>query len=136
MRQRNDGQGEVNSVQNQFTAYLTVAIQRRKRDYMDKKNRLLAHEISDSLQRMDIPDPNALEPLEYFPVLMSLENLMLLEAIESLDELERSILFARVLEKCDYGELAKKLGLHYKGVSAAYYRVLQKLRRKLGGDKQ
>lgn len=136
MRQRNDGQGEVNSLQNQFTAYLTVAIQRRKRDYMNKKNRLLAHEISDSFQRMDIPDPNALEPPEYFPVLMSLENLMLLEAIESLDELERSILFARVLEKCDYGELAKKLGLRYKGVSAAYYRVLQKLRRKLGGDKQ
>ena len=78
---------------------------------------------------------NTLELLEQLPVLMCLENEALLEAIESLNELERNILFARVLERRTYDELAQKLSLRYKGVSTAYYRVIQKLRRKLRGDK-
>ncbi len=57
----------------------------------------------------------------------------LLKAIDGLKESEQTILFARVVEECSYGELAQKLGLRYKGVSAAYYRVVQKIRRNLGG---
>ena len=74
--------------------------------------------------------------LEQLPVLMRLENMALLAAIESLTDLERSILFARVLDECGYDAIAGKLGLRYKGASTAYYRVIQKLRRKLRGDKE
>ena len=135
MQQRIDGLEESNRLQNHFTAYLIKAIQRQKKDYMNKKKRLLEHEVSDDFLEEVDSSQNTLELLEQLPVLMCLENEALLEAIESLNELERNILFARVLERCTYDELAQKLGLRYKGVSTAYYRVIQKLRRKLRGDK-
>ena len=72
--------------------------------------------------------------LEQLPVLMRLENTALLKAIERLKTPEQMILFARVLEECSYDEIAQKLGLRYKGASAAYYRVLQKLRQSLEGE--
>lgn len=135
MRQRNSGQDEVNDLQNRFTAYLIKAIQRQKKDYMAKKSRLLAHEVSENFQEMDVPDQSMLELLEQLPILMCLENMVLLEAIKSLDELEQGILFDRVLEEYSYDDLAQKLGLRYKGASAAYYRVIQKLRQKMRGGK-
>ena len=135
MQQRIDGLEESNRLQNHFTAYLIKAIQRQKKDYMNKKKRLLEHEVSDDFLEEVDSSQNTLELLERLPVLMCLENEALLEAIESLNELERNILFARVLERRTYDELAQKLGLRYKGVSTAYYRVIQKLRRKLRGDK-
>ena len=95
MQQRIDGLEESNRLQNHFTAYLIKAIQRQKKDYMNKKKRLLEHEVSDDFLKV----------------------------------------FARVLERRTYDELAQKLSLRYKGVSTAYYRVIQKLRRKLRGDK-
>lgn len=135
MRQRNSGQDEVNILQNRFTAYLIKAIRRQKKDYMAKKNRLLAHEIYGTFQEKNLPDRNTPELPEQLPVLMCLENMALLEAIKDLNELERGILFARVLEQYSYDELAQKLGLRYKGASAAYYRVIQKLRQKMRGEK-
>jgi len=135
MRQRNDGQDEINGLQNRFTAYLIRAIRRQKKDYMDKRSRLLAHEASCGLQEAAVPDQNALDLLEQLPILMRLENTALLEAIKSMNELERGILFARVLEECSYDELAQRLDLRYKGASAAYYRVIRKLRRQIRGEK-
>lgn len=135
MRQRNNEQDDVNILQNRFTAYLIKAIRRQKKDYMAKKNRLLAHEISGDFQEINLPDRNTPELLEQLPVLMCLENMALLEAVRSLNELEQDILFARVLEQYSYDELAQMLGLRYKGASAAYYRVIQKLRQKMRGEK-
>ena len=66
--------------------------------------------------------------LEQLPVLMCLENVILLKAIKELKESERTILFAHILEEYSYDELAQMLGLRYKGAAATYYRVLQKLR--------
>ena len=135
MRQRNKEQEEAKSLQNQFTAYLLIAIRRRKKDYLNKQRRLANHEILSSVQEITIPDQSTLDLFEQLPVLMRLENLALLKAIEGLEESERTILFARILEEYSYDELAQRLGLRYKGASAAYYRVLQKLRRSLGGKK-
>ena len=87
------------------------------------------HEVSADFQEIAVPDQNTLDLMEQLPALMRLEDTVLLKAIESLEEPERAILFARVLEECSYDELAHKLGLRYKGASAAYYRVVQKLRR-------
>ncbi len=134
MRQRNEEQDEAKNLQNHFTAYLLSAIRRRKKDYLDKQRRLINHEVSADFQEMMVPDQRTLDLLEQLPVLMRLENMALLKAIESLNESEQTILFARILEECSYDELAQKLGLRYKGASAAYYRVIQKLRKKLRGD--
>lgn len=93
----------------------------------------MSHEVSTDFQEITIPNQSTLDLSEQLPVLMCLESVALLKAIDGLKESEQTILFARVVEECSYGELAQKLGLRYKGVSAAYCRVVQKIRRNLGG---
>lgn len=134
MRQRKEEQSEAKILQNHFTGYLLSAIRCRKKDYLNKQRRVAGHEVSADFQEMALPDQSSLDLLEQLPVLMRLENTALLKAIERLKTLEQMILFARVLEECSYDEMAQKLGLRYKGASAAYYRVLQKLRRSLEGE--
>lgn len=135
MRLQDDEQNEARDLQNHFTAYLLSAIRRRKKDYLNKQRCLMNHEVSADFQEIAVPDQNTLDLMEQLPVLMRLEDTALLKAIERLEEPERMILFTRVLEGYSYNELAHKLGLRYKGASAAYYRVVQKLRRILGGEK-
>lgn len=134
MRQQKEEQSEAKILQNHFTAYLLSAIRRRKKDYLNKQRRVAGHEVSADFQEMALPDQSSLDLLEQLPVLMRLENTALLKAIERLKTPEQMILFARVLEECSYDEIAQKLGLRYKGASAAYYRVLQKLHRSLKGE--
>ena len=93
MGHKNNGQGENNALQNQFTAYLQTALRRRKRDYMDKLLRVNKREI----------------PVD---------------------------LFERILNERSYEDLAAPLGLRYSGVSAAYRRIIQKLRQELGEGKK
>ena len=54
-------------------------------------------------------------------------------ALKQLDERERYVLVARVLEGKTFDEIADKLGIKYKGVAAIYYRTTAKLRNILGG---
>ena len=45
MTQRNDGRGEINSLQNPFTAYLTVAVRRCKSRYLEVLLDLIVYEM-------------------------------------------------------------------------------------------
>lgn len=134
MRQQNEEPDEAKSLQNHFTAYLLRAIRRRKKDYLNRQWRLTVHEVSVDFQEISVPDQSTLDLMEQLPVLMRLESVALLKAIEELGEPQRTILFTHVLEGYSYNELAQKLGLRYKGASAAYYRVVQKLRKELRGE--
>ena len=64
-----------------------------------------------------------------------MEDTPLTRALEHLTERERYILFGRVLGERSYEELSGPLGLRYHGTVAAYRRVIQKLRKELGGGK-
>ena len=44
MHTRNDGKGESNILQNEFTAYLSVAVIRKKKDLLKKREHLQRHE--------------------------------------------------------------------------------------------
>ena len=44
MWQRNNGKSETEIIQNQFTAYLTTAVQRRRHDYIQQQDRRLQME--------------------------------------------------------------------------------------------
>lgn len=50
MTQRNDGRGEINSLQNHFTAYLTVAVRRCKSRYLEDLRKLAVYEPSYDFQ--------------------------------------------------------------------------------------
>lgn len=132
MGHKNDGQGAMNGLQNQFTAYLQTALKRKKRDYMRKQFRVANHEIAVDFQTTQFSDDTVraegAEVLE--------ENLALMQALSRLTARERYILFERMINGYGYDALTKPLGLRYSGVSAAYRRIVQKLWQELGeGEK-
>ena len=131
MWQKNDGQNEADKLQNRFTAYISVAIQRRRNAYIMQSVRqqqlesLTENPVSGS--EYDILD----DILGELPLLMQLENDKLLYALKELDERERQIFLARVLDDKSFEELAGVIGLSYKGVAAVYYRALRKIRNRM-----
>ncbi len=132
MGHKNNGQGEVNALQNQFTAYLLTALKRKKRDYINKQIQISGHEFAVDFQAAQFSD-DAADAMDRD---VSTEDLALTEALGRLTARERYILFEHILNDCSYDELAKPLGLRYNGVSAAYHRIIQKLRKELGGGRK
>ena len=136
MWQKNDGTGEANILQNQFTAYLVTALHRQKVDYLRRRTRLTQHEFSVDFQE-EWPEFQTGSEIEIqLPIQMQLENIALGAALERLKERDRYIFFARVLDERSFQELAGELGMEYKGVAAAYYRVIQKIKKEMRGDKE
>lgn len=136
MWQKNDGTGEANILQNQFTAYLVTALHRQKVDYLRRRTRLIQHEFSVDFQEEWSEFQTASEIEIQLPIQMQLENIALGAALERLKERDRYIFFARVVDERSFEELAEELGMGYKGVAAAYYRVIQKIKEEMRGDKE
>lgn len=133
---KNDGQNEEDLLQNRFTAYISVALQRRRKDYMLQEMRQQQLEI---LTDNPVSDGNyeILEDvISELPLLMQLENDKLLHALKGLDEKERQVFFARVLDEKSFEELANTTGVSYKSVTALYYRVLRKIRNRMRGNNE
>lgn len=131
MRYKNNGQGEDNILQNQFTAYLVTAIRWRKSTYLKKRIRIKQYEFSSDFdntfaQALETPEETAAS-LEQ----LALDSIMLTRALGQISDRERYIFFARALERRSFQDLALELGLGYKGVAAIYYRALQKLKKEL-----
>lgn len=131
MWQKNDGYMEADVLQNRFTAYTSVAIQRRRNAYIMQVVRQ---------QQLETLTENPVSNNDYdivediigeLPLLMQLENDKLLCALKELDERERQIFLARVLDEKSFEELACTVGLGYKGVAAVYYRALHKIRKQM-----
>lgn len=131
MWQQKNGSESSKELQYHFTGYLQKAIRRNKAAYQEKVRRLAFYEISADVEDMRILDEMAPDMLETLPLLMRLGNADLIQALERLDERELRILLARVLEDQAFEIIARGLGLQYKGASAAYYRVVRKLRKEL-----
>ena len=131
MWQKNNGHSESDVLQNRFTAYISVAIKHRRRAYVlqaigqQQLETLTENPVSSDYN--DILE----DVMSELPILMQLENEMLLHALKELDERERQILFARVLNEKSFAELANEFGLGYKGVAAVYYRALHKIRNRM-----
>ena len=135
MRIRNTGTGEDNIAQNQFTAYLITAVRRKKSTYLQAQAKLEQHEIATDFTEDCLGDSEKSELMESrVHGSLLLENTALERALERMEARERLILFARVLDEQDFESLAAELGLTYKGVTSAYYRLIRKIKKGLGGD--
>lgn len=131
----NDGSDPTNAVQNRFTAYLTTAIKRQKYQYIKKKVQQSSHEVSvDDTEYTDLW-PEEVDMLAGLPPLAQMENQRLLQVLIGLTDRERYVLLAHILDERKFDELAKELGLGYKGVAAVYYRALQKVQKGMRGDR-
>lgn len=132
MWQRNNGKSETEIIQNQFTAYLTTAVQRRRNDYLQQiDKRQQAESLTEDFllgAKYHIEE----DILLGLPVLMQLEDSALLHALKELSERERYIFLERVLDGKSFEMLAEEMELGYKGVTAVYYRTIQKIKRKMG----
>lgn len=135
MSMRNDGSDPINAVQNRFTAYLITAIKRKKHQYIQKKIRRSAREVSiDDAISSDLW-PEEVDMLAGLPPLAQMENQRLLQILIGLTDRERYVLLAHILDEREFDDLAKELGLGYKGVTAVYYRALRKVKKEMRGDR-
>lgn len=124
----NNGSNEQEKLQNRFTALVSRSMSRAKIDYIRKeecRNRFTC--VMEDEKMAFIPDET--DFISNF-----CESDALSFALSQLEERERYVLFARVLEERDFEEIADKLGLKYKGVTALYYRTVAKLRELIGGN--
>ncbi len=69
--------------------------------------------------------------LSELPLSMQLEDSALIHALKEVNDRERHIFFARVLDERSFESLAEEMGLGYKGVAAIYYRTIQKIKKKI-----
>lgn len=127
MINRNNGISNQEKIQNEFTAYISTAMSRERIAFLKSEARRRSHtyEMDDEKFAL-IPDSSDF-------VLDLCDTDALACALKQLDERERYVLFARVLEEKSFEEIADKLGIKYKGVAAIYYRTTAKLRNILGG---
>lgn len=127
MINRNNGVSEQEILQNEFTAFISTAMNRERIAFLKReaRRRSYTYEMEDEKFEL-IPDSSDF-------VLDLCDTDALAYALNKLDERERYVLLARVLEEKSFEEIADKLCLKYKGVAAIYYRTTEKLRNTLGG---
>ena len=120
MWERNDGNGESNVLQNQFTAYLAAAIRRRKIQYLRSKVQVRQYELSLEIQEQlmsFLAEPDMIHSL---PLIEQLENMKLRNSLERTKERDLYIFFAKVLEGRSLAEIAVELGVGYNTVASVY----------------
>lgn len=124
---------DSNDIQNQFTAYLSTAVKRRRNGYIIHAMRQQQREclMDEPVSEEDYDTPEDIP--DQLPVLMQLENNALLQALKGLNERERRIFLARALEEKPFSEIAKEVGIGCSNTSSVYYRVLHKIRDQMMG---
>ena len=133
MWKQNDGIGESSILQNEFTAYLGTAIRRRKIQYLQSKAKLRYYEVL--LESQDCnSDFDEMDMMSGLPFIEQLENVRLQQVLTKINQRNLYILFAKILEHRSLAEIAIELGLKCNTVTAAYYRVIHRLKKELGGD--
>lgn len=126
MNDCNDGSNTY-LLQNQFTAFLTTALNNRRLMYLRSRGRRLHREVSTDdyavfyIQQEEFDD-------------LFLDSEALHQALKAIKEKERLVLLSRVIEEQSFDEIGAKLEIGYKGAAAIYYRTIAKLRKMLGGD--
>lgn len=131
---RNDGIGESNIIQNRFTAYLTIAIRRKRNSYLIQHSKQKKLEISlDEGGELELffTDTSVNTNTDKKDLSNGFENDQLGQAIEKLKERDRIILFKRAIDQKSFVEIAEELNINYVTVKASFRRTLEKLRKEL-----
>ena len=129
---RNNNIGEINILQNQFTAYLVKAVRRRRARYLHSKIVQAKCEIP-----LNVNSPHPALRVEQdltvnLPLLSQFENEHLALGMEKLNDRELRIVTMKVLEKRSLQEIADEFHSKRAAISTTYYRALQKLKAELG----
>ncbi|MCM1561440.1 MAG: sigma-70 family RNA polymerase sigma factor [Butyrivibrio sp.] len=132
MWKKNSGQTEQEILQNRFTAYLSKAIQRRRKNYLEQIGRRKEETLSEEMIT-NLGIFMELDAINELPLIMQLESEPLFYALKSLNERERHVFLAKVLDEKKFHTLAIELGMSYKGAATVYYRAVKKLKESMKG---
>lgn len=128
MSKRNNGTADYEILQNRFTSFVCTSMSRARINYLKKESARTSHTYDMDKEKFAlIPDGS-----DFVSGLCDSDSLAY--ALKQIDERERFVILARVLEEKSFEEIADKLGLKYKGVAAIYYRGIAKLRDILKGE--
>lgn len=130
MQYKNDGKSEEHYIQNRFTAYLQVSLRRKRIEVLAKRYDLMRHETATETNEL-FPYGQQNEDQLIHNMEVQAKCQQILQALQNMKARERYIFLARVIEERSFAELARELGLGYKGVAAIYYRTLQRLRKEM-----
>lgn len=136
MKEYNDGIGESNVLQNQFTAYLVTAVHRKRIQYLRLKHQRLINEIPLDIQEDRREFQSEADMLSQLSFWEQLDSNELRQALERLKERDFQILTMKVLDERSFQEISEETGIGYKTIASIYYRLIQKLRDELGGEKK
>lgn len=125
MYKRNDSINEQDILQNQFTAYIAIAIHRERLKYLKEKCNRLRIEIELEEYHLNILDDTDLDS-------ELCESESLLQAFKNISKKEKDIFLARVLDEKSFSQIANEFDMKYKSVAAIYYRTVAKLKKLLG----
>ncbi len=131
MQYRNSGTSEEHVIQNQFTAYLLVALRRRKRAVLSHRDSHQQHEQPMESSDNVFASAYDMEDAVCRALDLQTEYAALMRLLEKLQERDRMIFLSRALEERSFAELADEFHIGYKGVAAIYYRTIQRIKKEL-----
>lgn len=125
--------GTSNSAQNQFTAYLLVAVHNYKVGYLKKYAGIRSTELP--IESCSTEHAFSIEHdfISDLPCMQQLENEKLLTALQNLSDRDRYIFLSRVLDGKSISQIAHILKAPYGTVAMAYHRTIIRLRTAIGG---
>ena len=118
--------------QNQFTAYVVLAVKRKRQSYIKKKQR--EHEKETRTKKEAEQSEFRTAGYDMWSR-MEPQNEKLMAAMQQLSLKERFVVTEYVLKGKPFKEIAQETGLKEKGVASAYYRSIKKLRAEMGDVK-
>ena len=125
----------------QFNKYVKTALIRKRKDYLQKKARIMKHETPQDpetirLYKWDRRNDGDFEELfqeEADILAVDIENKRLQQALNCLNQREYYVVITYTLKRRTLIQLAEDLGIKYKSAAAVYYRAMDKLRREMVG---
>ena len=115
------------SVQNRFTAYLLLAVKRRKQAYMEDKMRKT--KADKMINYVFNPEEFDLDShiISRIPLHLQIENDKLFNAVLQLSDREKYIFLQHTLCQASFNDIALELQSSYKSVSTVFYRAMKKI---------
>ena len=125
----------------QFNKYVETALIRKRKDYLQKKARIMKHEMPQDpetilLYKWDRRNDRDFEELfqdDTDILTLDIENKRLQQALNCLNQREYYVVITYTLKRRTLIQLAEDLGIKCKSAAAVYYRAMDKLRREMVG---
>ena len=130
MVKRNSGTSKEDICQNQFTAYVVLAVKRKRQAYIKKKIRDKENQAKREEEQSNFgaEENTVWDRLE-------VQNEELVAAVQQLKPKARFIVTGYVLKGKTFKELAQETKLTERAAASTYYRSIEKLRIKMEKEK-